>query len=336
MRAPAQASRLAVFIEAYQPKTFRERGVSAPFTTPLLTGARLRAAPARAGHVLEVIIPNPAGRRGVYIVPWSESGDLCRPTMHDARLTETLVGRLDLSMLCPAIVRQAGWEVAAEGHAGRGGATAAQRVLRDNAVRFAMMSTRLYSVLAEHETDAAPDPAAWERLTALLADIHLPEGAAARVPVLIDAVGALAVALPDWATAAQMVGTAARLVHHGATYLLRIAVAQIDQPATLLRDWFVDPVGVELALSRTEWLLDGWERLVLLWQVALPGPAVTVLEMAALLPVWPDEAEVWLELPAGTAAHLARRPVPPSRFWTDPTITVDQIARNERLRALVT
>jgi hypothetical protein len=344
MRAPVQASRLAVFIEAYQPKTFRERGVAAPFTTPLLTGARLRAAPARAGHVLEAIIPNPAGRRGVYIVPWSESGDLCRPTMHDARLAETLIGRLDLSTLCPAMVRQAGWEVAAEGHAGRGGAAAARRVLRDNAVRFAMMSTRLQSALARQETDAAPDPAAWERLTALLADIHLPEGALARLPALIDAVGALTVALAEWTAAqsgpvvaaAQMVGTAARLVHHGATYLLGMAVAQIDQPATLLRDWFADPVGVELALSRTEWLLDGWDRLVLLWQVGLPGPAVTVLEMAALLPVWPDEAEVWLELPAGTAAHLARRPALPSRLWTDPTMTVDQIARNERLRALVT
>jgi len=242
------------------------------------------------------------------------------------------------------MVRQAGWEVAAEGHAGRGGATAAQRVLRDNAVRFAMMSTRLHSALAGQGTDAAPDPAAWDRLTALLADIHLPEGAAARMPTLAEAVGALAVTLPEWAAAqsgpaaaaAQLVATAAKLVHGGATYLLRIAVAQIDRPATLLCDWLADPAGVELTLSRAEWLLDGWERLVLLWQVALPGPAVTVLEMAALLPVWPDEAEAWLELPAGAAAQLARRPMPPSRLWTDPTVTVDQIARNERLRALVT
>jgi hypothetical protein len=344
MRVPIQASRLAVFIEAYQPKTFRERGVSAPFTTPLLSAARLRAAPARAGHVLEVVIPNPAGRRGVYIVPWFESGDLCRPTVHDTHLAEILAGRPDLVTLCPAMVRQAGWEVAAEGHAGRGAATAALRVLRDNAVRFAMTSTRLQAALAEHMTDVAPDPAAWERLTALLADIHLPEGVSARVPALIEAVGALAVALPNWAaahsgppaTAAQMVGSAAKLVHRGATQLLHIAVARLGQPATLLHDWLADPVGVELALSHTEWLLDGWERLALLWQVALPGPAVTVLEMAALLPVWPDEAEAWLELPPGTTAQLARRPVLPSRLWTDPTIIVNQIARNERLRALVT
>ena len=43
-----------------------------------------------------------------------------------------------------------------------------------------------------------------------------------------------------------------------------------------------------------------------------------------------------VELPAGTAAQLARRPAPPTRLWTDPAIIVDQIARNERLRALAT
>jgi len=344
MWAPVQASRLAVFIEAYQPKTFRERGVAAPFTTPLLTGARLRATQTRSGHVLEAIIPNPAGRRGVYIVPWSESGDLCRPTMHDARLVEILMGRLDLANLCPAMVRLAGWEVAADGHAGRGGAAAALQVLRDNAVRFAMTSTRLHSALGNYGMGAAPDTAAWERLTASITDIHLPEGVSARVPALIEAIGTLAVALPEWAAAqsgpaakaAQMVGTAAGLAHCSARYLLSIAVARIDQPATLLRDWLADPTAVELALGRPEWLLDGWERLVLLWRAALPGPTVAALEMAALLPVWPDEAEAWLELTAGTVAQLERRPALPTKLWTDPAVVLDQIARNERLRALVT
>ena len=344
MRALVQVSRLAVFIEVYQPKTFRERGVAAPFTTPLLAGARLRAAPARVGHVLEAIIPNPAGCRGVYIVPWSESGDLCRPTMHDARLAEILMGRPDLAALCPAMVRQVGWEVASDGYAGRGGATAALRVLRDNAVRFAMTSTHLFAALAERGAGTVPDPAAWERLMALVTGIHLPEGTSARLPALIDAVGALATALPEWAVAqtgpaakaAQLVSTAARVVHRSASQLLGIAVARIDHPATLLRDWFADPMAVELALGRPDWLLDGWERLVLLWRAALPGPAGAVLEMAALLPVWPDEAEVWLKLTAGTAVQLAHRPALPTRLWTDPVVALDQIARNERLRALVT
>jgi hypothetical protein len=136
--------------------------------------------------------------------------------------------------------------------------------------------------------------------------------------------------------AAQMVGTAASLVRRGAACLWRLALGRFDEPATLLDEWFADPATVELELSRAEWLLDGWDRLVLLWQVTSPGPVTTALEMAALLPVWPDEVESWLELPAGAATQLARRPAPPARLWTDPAIIVDQVARNERLRALAT
>ena len=351
-----------MFIEAYQPRTFRERGVSAPFTTPLLGGVRLRAAPSRSGHVLEIIIPNPAGRRGVYIVPWSERGDLCRPTVHDTRLGNALAAHADLASLSPSMVRHAGLVVAAEGHAGRTVAAKARRLLRDGQARLTAASAHLEAVLDKHGAGAVVDPAARERLAALLADIHSPGGPPARLPVLIEAIGALAASLTDWAAAqpglapvvlqpgpaaaapaeqpgpatvaARAVATAAALMHHGAQQLLQAAVARLDSPATLLRDWFADPAAMEQSLGRAEWLLDGWDRQVLLWRAALPGPAAAVLEMAALLPVWPDEAESWLNLPAGTAARLARRPVPPSRPWSDPVIALDQIARNERLRAL--
>lgn len=331
-----------MFIEAHHPRTFRERGVSAPFTAPLLAGARLRAAPARGGHTLEATIPNPAGGRGVYVVPWSERGDLCRPTIHDTRLGDALAERADLSSLCPAMVRQAGRMVAAEGHAGRAASATAQSVLTDGAARFAVASTRLESTLMRYAAGAAAEPAARGRLAGLLADIHSPEGAPARLPALIDAVGALAGTLADWAApqsgpaaaAAKAIGTAAGLAHRSAVLLLRAAIGRLDDPATLLRDWLADPAAVEQALGRAEWLLDGWDRLVLLWQAALPGPAAAALEMAALLPVWPDEADGWLGLPAGTAARMARRPGPPARSWSDPATTVDRIARNEFLRAL--
>lgn len=343
----SQAQRSAVFIESYHPRTFHERGVSAPFTTPLLAGARLRGAPSRGGHILEVIIPNPAGGRGVYILPWGERGDLCRPTVHDTRLGDALAIRGDLASLCPAMVRHAGWVVAAEGHAGHAAAVTAGLVLHDAAARFAIASSRLESALARIGGGTASEPAARERLAGLLANIHAPEGDPARLPQLIDAVGALATALPDWAAAqsgpesavAQVVGTAAGLVHGSAVYLLRAAIGQLDDPAKLLRDWLGDAAGVEQALSRADWLLDGWHRLVLLWQSAQPGPAAAALEMAALLPVWPDEAEAWLALPAGTAARMARRPGLLARIrlagqWSHQAIAVDQIARNERLRAL--
>ena len=71
--------------QAYQPATFLERGVAMPFTTPQLAGARGRP-DVRVG--LEVILPNPAGGRGVYVLPWAGVRELCRPTVHDARLQQ--------------------------------------------------------------------------------------------------------------------------------------------------------------------------------------------------------------------------------------------------------
>ena len=262
--------------------------------------------------------------------------------MHDTRLGDALAERADLSSLCPAMVRRAGWVVAAEGHAGRAAAAAAQFMLGEGAARLASASARLESALALYAAGAPADPVARERLAGVLADVHSSDGAPARLPALIDTVAALAAALADWAAAqsgpaaaaAQAVAAAARLAHRGALHLLRAAVGRLDDPATLLRDWLVDPAAVEQALSRAEWMLDGWQRLVLLWQAALPGPASAALEMAALVPAWPDEADAWLDLPAGTAARVTRRPGPaarplPSFHWSDPAIVVDRIARNE-------
>ena len=111
-------------IQTYQPTSFAERGVAVPFTTPLLAGARVRAAE-RTGT--ELVVPNPSGGRGVYILPWGSARQLCRPTVHDTRLYERLG---QLPALTPTAVRQAARAVAVEGLAGReakaAGAAAAQ------------------------------------------------------------------------------------------------------------------------------------------------------------------------------------------------------------------
>src|ERR1700712_5461419 len=51
----------------YHPTTFLERGVAVPFTTPMLAGTRARPAEKQG---LELVIPNPSGGRGVYIMAW--------------------------------------------------------------------------------------------------------------------------------------------------------------------------------------------------------------------------------------------------------------------------
>jgi hypothetical protein len=103
----------------YRPATFLERGVTLPFTTPSLLGGRIR--PADRG-LAELVLANPAGSEGVYILPWSAIPDLCAPTLHDRALWSAVA---ELSPLTPQTVRMAAREVAAQGLAGRGAAQAA-------------------------------------------------------------------------------------------------------------------------------------------------------------------------------------------------------------------
>jgi hypothetical protein len=107
---------------AYQPATFLDRGVCVPFTTPFLLGARVRPTDTRSG--LEVVITNPAGGRGFYVVPWSALPDVCSPTLHDRRLWQRLS---DQTAISPSLVRETARAVAAEGLAGREAAAAVAR-----------------------------------------------------------------------------------------------------------------------------------------------------------------------------------------------------------------
>jgi hypothetical protein len=95
----------------FHPTTFQERGVAVPFTTPLLGGTRARLA--RRG--LELIVHNPAGGRGVYVMHWSAAASFCRPTLHDKVLNSRLAL---LETVTPATVREAARAIAAEGLAG--------------------------------------------------------------------------------------------------------------------------------------------------------------------------------------------------------------------------
>ncbi len=60
-------------LQAFHPVTFADRGAAVPFTSSLLAGARAR--PAERGGI-ELLIPNPAGGRGVYVVPWTSMREL--------------------------------------------------------------------------------------------------------------------------------------------------------------------------------------------------------------------------------------------------------------------
>ncbi len=327
-----------MFLETYHPHTFAERGVAVPFTTPALVGARLRLAAGVPAPELEVVIPNPAGGRGVYIVFWADSGDLCRPGVYDVRLVEAFAAG-GLARLTPAMVRHRAWETASRGYAGRLAAAAAKEALREQAVRFALASTRLESERAGlGGKNLAVDAVAWERLTALFADLSATADAPSRLRARLSTVDALARSVLSFAAtapapivaAAQAVSAAAAATVQLATPLLARAEARVAEPTALLRAWLAEPEAVEEELSRADWALDGWDRLLQLFRLALPRPEIVVQEMAALLPCWPDEVETWLALPKGCAARLAwRHPATRVCAWAE--TTAEAVARNELL-----
>ena len=83
------------------------------FTTPTLVGSRVRPGDRVS---LELIVPNPSGGRGQYVLPWSALQNLCSPTLYDRRLQRAVAV---LRGVTPAAIRKITQDVAAEGLAGR-------------------------------------------------------------------------------------------------------------------------------------------------------------------------------------------------------------------------
>lgn len=115
-------------IELGLPSSFAARGVSVPFTTPALGGARARLAnhgEARrsravpgsrlAGASIELLLPNPSGKGGVYVIDWERIPQICCPTLFDRDLTKRVAA---LPALTPTSVLSAVYRAGAAGLAG--------------------------------------------------------------------------------------------------------------------------------------------------------------------------------------------------------------------------
>ncbi|MDQ2764131.1 MAG: hypothetical protein M3Y22_11815, partial [Pseudomonadota bacterium] len=94
-----------------------------------------------------------------------------------------------------------------------------------------------------------------------------------------------------------------RTAKSGQAVLEKVRLAAVD-PIGLLKRWITDSDGVVATATRCIWLLDGWERISLLWLLA--GTTATrraaLLEMAPMLPVLPREVMEWTDMPVPAAA----------------------------------
>jgi hypothetical protein len=348
----------------WQPATFVERGVAVPFTTPAMAGARARG----AARGVELIVPHPAGVRGVYIMTCSEVVNFCAATLHDVRLADRLAG---LSSISPREMRAVARHVAAEGLAGRAVRQAAAAATEAKRTERLMANIALLQMLVQQQSGGAcpmtdldkrakaailrlspglgrpPETITndIEALAGLLAPIGL--GAAverARQPRLLRAIADLVEDMSgierDGVTqaglGAGLIVSAAEATLAVAGHCMADARARAEDLASLLASWASDAESVRALLTRPDWLLDGWEQICLVWQLSRDSNRRACLtEMALMVPMLPHEAEAWLgaAVDDGDRQRL-RKLVHSFEDWRTGSVVFDLVARNERVRAL--
>ena len=385
------------WIASFRPVTFVERGVAVPFTTPMLAGTRARPSPASGGPGAseagggaagraELLVPNPSGARGVYVIPWNGLQDFCRPTMHDVLLSRQVAG---LGAITPRSIAAAAREAAASGTAGREASEAAREADRAlERTRMATNFTLLLALLRQAESAAPGSPLPeqdlperverraratiarlapalgrapaviaqdLEAIAGLLAPVGLATelapggrfstglGGPARLPRILQSLVALEAAALDWverhddesAMAARLVSEAAALTARCAHRTIAEAQALALDVVGLLRLWASAPQQIAEIAGRTEWLLDGWEQICLIWDdAALSGTwRSALLEMVLMVPAMPRQLHDWVGVQASETAEF-RRQVLLYEDWRTGAAVPRLIARNEKLRAI--
>lgn len=348
-----------------------ERGVSIPFTTPMLLGARARPDDARGS--LELIITNPSGGEGVYILPWNAIPQICAPTLHDRRLWHLLRNEYNLT---PRTLRHAAESVALEGLAGRRAAMAvpeARRAAesRETRINFALLLDLIKQ--AEGANPAGPppeldDPArvkirgqravahmakrlgmtteaianGLEKMAKAFDGLGLPhdqDPAPSRrlvrdLTALVAEIDAWRQAIPAGqdAQAAGLVQRSMEITLKCADHALAEFDALIGDTIASLRAWHENPAQFAARTSRLDWLLDGWDMILGIWNAASSQerPAA-IMEMALLAPILPLEVEGWHGIdPDWQRPQRSGRVVQEFEDWRSGRL-IDMIARNENL-----
>ncbi len=356
-------------VQSFHPATFLERGVALPFTTPALANTRGR--PGERGG-FEMIVPNPSGGRGVYIIGWDGVRQFCRPTVHDTRLAARLAV---LPAVTPGEIRRIERELLAEGLAGREAQqAAAAAAAADGQDRLVANFRLLLALVQQVEPEAQAGAASGaeiemrarrslariaprlgrsteaiatilEELATRFASTGLPgQAPPARIPRLLAVLRAVQLETAQWSRQrgnedggqAGFIAAGAELTITCAGHALEVAQGLTGDMVDLLRAWSADPSDIAGRLARPEWLLDGWEPITLLWRcAATDAERVAALgEMAALVPVLPRETAAWMGMEVDTEALTRiRRSVQLNQDWRTGQI-FERIARNEHIRAL--
>jgi hypothetical protein len=110
----------------------------------------------------------------------------------------------------------------------------------------------------------------------------------------------------------------------------------LERLLELLVAWLADRDAVSRKLARTDWLMDGWERIVRLWGQAekVRERRDALDEIIPMLPIIPREAGAWVGFHIAMEPPLrTHRVVGGLQDWRTGTCLQDMIHRNEGLIA---
>ena len=356
--------------DSSEPLSFRERGATVPFTTPILLNARIRSA--EFGLIREMVLVNPSGGRGAFVLPWSSMPEICAPTLYDRHLWESLDEAEDIS---PIGIRQQAQRLAAQGLAGRHAAAAAREAqLRDQGAQQLMRSMLLERLIASTETaaekalaakasgDTSRGERAMQRASAI-AEMPLVEfasdlealsialsgatrdaqGEESRLQQMLGGLGRLAHGIASWVLEEHDAGPhkmAAQFVYQSARQTMECAEKALTSTHGLIIDfgrlvphWRAQKEKI-LAHARTpDWVMDGWRTPLALWETIGPEERrAAIWELALIAPVLPREGKTWL----GKTSDWRETPKRVTQTVHEKTdwrsgVLIDLVARNENL-----
>ncbi len=341
---------------AYRPD--HDMGVVVPFTTPQFTGARLRVN--RKGR-FELVLRNPAGGKGVYLVELEVAHRFSAISLHDRILHAELLKLLRVS---PRAVRLCARRVALWGAAGHGARLAAQTAARKEEQRVARLRDHLLGCLspasggerprangeahprpatAGHDLDERTLREAAEEIAAYGVGIGLPPAIPSFHAETLNQLAELADALDSWGREgsgrsvdiAAEVARLARETHAAAGRELERRQRELAEGRALLARWRADRVGLLEDLQICDWLLDGWPDRCALWNAApVTDRACQRAALRHIAKLLPPAVEIEREACHGDEAIDAlRRALRESTDWRDEVRLAEILERQEALRA---
>lgn len=315
--------------EEFTPSTFAERGVAVPFTSPLLSQARLRQ---DRNEQFEFMLPNFTGGKGIYVMPWKTVPSMMTVTLHDRLLFEAIS---TLEGHSPETIRRASLSVQASGVAGPDAALAAGKAIdADNQylvlTQFIMVTEMLKLVgigaadlMRPGMTAADSQRVARTALAKVAAIVKVPPDT---LSTIVERLGEAAapVGLPQCPQPGRLRALATRLgtfcdevnrwgdtdpsdaailarfiaeVGRHTLELVKMRLVQLDkvcaEPKQIIHDEPRFRAAIVGHVGRTSWLLDGWDFIIAMWDSVrdTPGEAqqTMVADISRLIPAIPKE-----------------------------------------------